>query len=254
MNLDDHHVFFDDGGVMNDNNKRGPQWQRLVGEYFSEKFGGKPSDWGKANHQYILGYLKEYGTWTGIYKGSDYDSFNRLYIKGWVEGMFNLTGTPLPPVSEYAEIFYSASAYVTPRVRADFPEVIDTISELYSEGYNLHTASGESSADLHGYLSGMGVRDMFTNLYGPDLVNTIKNGELYYREIFKAMNITPEQAIVIDDDPIMLQTLTKIGAHVIQSCLTREHQPFIHDYIEEMSELPPILHRIVTGSNQDSSG
>ncbi len=36
-------IFLDDGGgVMNDNEVRGPQWQRLVGEYFSPTLGGAP--------------------------------------------------------------------------------------------------------------------------------------------------------------------------------------------------------------------
>ena len=33
-------VFLDDGGVMNDNNERGLQWQRLVSEYFVPLLGG----------------------------------------------------------------------------------------------------------------------------------------------------------------------------------------------------------------------
>jgi len=33
-------IFLDDGGVMNDNNARALQWQRLVGEYFVPLLGG----------------------------------------------------------------------------------------------------------------------------------------------------------------------------------------------------------------------
>lgn len=246
MNLNDYHIFFDDGGVMNDNKKRGPQWQRLVGEFFSKRFGGEPTVWSNANRQYIEGYLKKYRTWTGIYEGLDYESFNRLYIEGWVEGMFNLTGNLLPPRIEYDDIFYSASAYVTPNVQADFPGVIDTITDLYNTGYTLHTASGESSMDLHGYLSGMGVRDMFDRLYGPDLVNTVKNGEPYYREILNDLNIEPEHAIIIDDNPKMLQILSKMGVHAIQSCLTSDHQPCVPDFIMTMNELPGKINQIIT--------
>ncbi|MCE7740341.1 MAG: hypothetical protein KAU62_16055 [Candidatus Heimdallarchaeota archaeon] len=35
-------ILFDDGGVMNDNTLRGIQWQKLVGEFFSHKYGGEP--------------------------------------------------------------------------------------------------------------------------------------------------------------------------------------------------------------------
>jgi hypothetical protein len=34
-------VFIDDGGVMNDNNERGLQWHRLVGEYFVPREPGR---------------------------------------------------------------------------------------------------------------------------------------------------------------------------------------------------------------------
>ena len=35
-------IFLDDGGVLNDNARRGPQWQRLVGEFFAPRLGGEP--------------------------------------------------------------------------------------------------------------------------------------------------------------------------------------------------------------------
>ena len=43
------HIFLDDGDVMNDNRLRGPQWQRLVGEFFTPRLGGEPSAWAAAN-------------------------------------------------------------------------------------------------------------------------------------------------------------------------------------------------------------
>ena len=42
-------LFFDDGGVLNDNAARGPQWQRLVGEYLEPRLGGTAAGWGLAN-------------------------------------------------------------------------------------------------------------------------------------------------------------------------------------------------------------
>ena len=38
-------VFLDDGGVMNDNNERGLQWQRLVSEFFAPLLGGPADAW-----------------------------------------------------------------------------------------------------------------------------------------------------------------------------------------------------------------
>lgn len=38
-------IFIDDGGVMNDNAVRGPQWQRLIGEYLAPRLGGSGAAW-----------------------------------------------------------------------------------------------------------------------------------------------------------------------------------------------------------------
>ena len=42
-------IFIDDGDVMNDNARRGPQWQRLVGEYLAPRLGGDQVAWGRTN-------------------------------------------------------------------------------------------------------------------------------------------------------------------------------------------------------------
>ena len=42
-------LFVDDSGVLNDNRLRGPQWDRLVGEFFPPLLGGRPEAWPEAN-------------------------------------------------------------------------------------------------------------------------------------------------------------------------------------------------------------
>jgi hypothetical protein len=42
-------IFLDDGGVMNDNRLRGPQWQRLLGEFLPPRLGGEAVAWAEAN-------------------------------------------------------------------------------------------------------------------------------------------------------------------------------------------------------------
>lgn len=43
------HIFLDDGGVINDNSLRAPQWQMLVGEFFAPRLGGSQPAWAEAN-------------------------------------------------------------------------------------------------------------------------------------------------------------------------------------------------------------
>ena len=42
-------LFIDDGGVLNDNARRGPEFLRLIAEFFPPRLGGKPSAWADAN-------------------------------------------------------------------------------------------------------------------------------------------------------------------------------------------------------------
>ena len=45
-------IFLDDGGVLNDNARRGPQWQRLIGEFMTTMpfgLGGTAEAWAEAN-------------------------------------------------------------------------------------------------------------------------------------------------------------------------------------------------------------
>ena len=62
------------------------------------------------------------------------------------------------PEEECLRLARRAAAVITPRVHAAFPGVVDTIRTLHRQGYTLHTASGETSPELAGYLQAMGVR------------------------------------------------------------------------------------------------
>lgn len=46
-------VFLDDGGVMNGNALRAPQWRRMVGEYFPSRLGGDVAAWAAANREVL---------------------------------------------------------------------------------------------------------------------------------------------------------------------------------------------------------
>jgi hypothetical protein len=55
-------LFLDDGGVMNDNRLRGPQWQRLVAEFFVPRLGGTQEAWSEAN-RIVISRLLEPAAW-----------------------------------------------------------------------------------------------------------------------------------------------------------------------------------------------
>jgi FMN phosphatase YigB (HAD superfamily) len=86
---------------------------------------------------------------------------------------------------------------------------------LWDSGYALHTASGETSVELDGYLRGMGVRECFGGLYGTDIVDIPKAGPEYYRRVFEHAGVEPANALVFDDRPEACAWAEATGARTV---------------------------------------
>jgi HAD superfamily hydrolase (TIGR01509 family) len=139
-----------------------------------------------------------------------------------------------------------ASAYVTRRVRAAFPGATEAIHALHARGHRLFTASGEDHRDLGGYLTGMGVRDCFAGgLYGPDLINTPKEGPRYYERIFADAGIDPGDAIVVDDYPGALAWARSAGARTAWVRSDRGEALDADLALAGLRDLPAALDRLV---------
>ncbi len=237
-------VFLDDGGVMNDNNQRTFQWQRLVSEFFVPLLGGTPEAWVEAN-RVVADRLFDLENWrTRIQATTDYASFDRTYQVDWLRGMCEFVGVPTPPEEESVELSHSAVAYITSRVHAAFPGVVETIRMLHSQGYTLHTASGEASSDLASYLDAMDVRDCFGRLYGPDLIDTFKEGPEFYERIFVDLGILPTEALVIDDNPRAIHWAIQAGARTVLVSKVPHPEVGAALRIGSLAELPKVIQRL----------
>jgi phosphoglycolate phosphatase-like HAD superfamily hydrolase len=191
-------VFIDDGGVLNDNNARAPQWRRLLGEYFSPRLGGTPEAWAEANvgafhrsWERFTARLAEAGTSGGV------DRWTREERGRWLIDMCDQVGVTPPDDAESSGV--AASLWVSERVRAEIPGAVAAVRTLSRWGLVLHTASGGLSWELDPYLRGMGIRDRFDRLYGPDLVDRYKNGPHYLAAVLADSGADPEHAAVVDD-------------------------------------------------------
>jgi HAD superfamily hydrolase (TIGR01509 family) len=237
-------IFLDDGGVMNDNNVRALQWQRLVGEYFVPLLGGSPEAWSRAN-RVVADRLFGPDAWRRrVQAAADYRSFDRDYQVEWLRGMCELVGIETPPEEECLRLARRAAVFITRRVQAAFPGVGDTIRALHRQGYRLHTVSGESSLDLEGYLHAMGVRDCFGRLYGPDLIETLKEGPEYYERLFADLGIAAADALVVDDSPRAIRWAAHVGARTVlvgDSSLLRTEATV---QIGSLIELPATLQQL----------
>jgi HAD superfamily hydrolase (TIGR01509 family) len=208
-------IFLDDGGVMNDNRLRGPQWQRLVGEFFPPLLGGAPEAWGAANFT-VMSRLIDPDVWHPMLNAApDYHAFICDYDLAWLGGMCRLVGVAVPPDDEAIALARQCAEYATRWVRSAYPGAVEAIRALHASGYVLHTASGGHSGELAGYLEGMGVRACFGRLYGADLVNAAKTSPLYYERVFADAEVDPATVLVVDDKAEILAYAAEVGAKTV---------------------------------------
>lgn len=208
-------IFLDDGGVMNDNARRSSAWQRLVGEFLSSRLGGSKAEWAEANRVITTGRWEVMAQQLAGRTDLQYAAWRRDYLLEWLRLMCQQLGRPVPPDERALAICHEATNFVTPRVDSAFPGAVAAIRTLVAQGYTLHTASGEDSIELHGYLTGMNVRDCFGHLYGPDLIGTLKVGPAYYERLLADCGRPATQALFVDDSPLVLSWARGLGARTL---------------------------------------
>ena len=238
-------IFLDDGGVMNDNGRRAPQWERLVGEFLAPELGGDPAAWGEANRVVFDRQWRRFEEWTPERTAAgEYGDFfgSSEERERWLREMCEHVGLSVPPVDACVRLAAETEAYVIPRVRAAYPGAVDAIRTLHERGYTISTASSAPSENLEQSLAGLGVRELFTErLYGPDLVRTLKERPEFYRRVFADAGVAPADVLVVDDSPQPLQRAADAGAAtvLISAETTRSGDP--HTVINSLAELPSLL-------------
>jgi phosphoglycolate phosphatase-like HAD superfamily hydrolase len=231
-------IFLDDGGVMNDNLVRAPQWQVLLGEFLPPILGGTPEAWAEANHRYMTALFDPAQWEARLQTFTDYPSWDAAYHLEWINDMCAIVGVPPPPAEAAIELAHQASDHVIPQVRSALPGATDAIFALHAAGHTLHTASGESSRELNGYLTGMGVRHCFGRLYGPDLINFQKMGPAYYARLLADCEVAPEAALIVDDSPKAAAWIAEAGARPL---LVNPAAPLTRSSIPALADLPAWL-------------
>lgn len=230
-------IFIDDGGVMNDNERRGADWRRLLGEYLSARLGGDADAWSQANVAEASRLWAEYERHIAD-PYLDWAKYWAEYEDDWLRSMCARVGVAAP--LDARAVTRACSEFVVRQVRAAIPGAIDAIRRMYAAGFALYAASGEPSWDLDGYLDGMGVRSCFTTLYGPDLVNTAKSSPLFYERIFARSGLDAQKTMVVDDSVKALDWAMSIGATTVL-CHDGPPREHLHVCIPSLSELPELL-------------
>lgn len=99
-------ICFDDGGVMNDNKLRGIHWQKMIGEYFSPKYGGEPHRWAEANFRLTNEFSIEHVGLIDESQGMEFNAYYDNFINRWISEMFDYVGVSAPPKNQYRKIFF----------------------------------------------------------------------------------------------------------------------------------------------------
>ena len=197
-------IFIDNGDVISDHEKADPQWNQMVGEYFSSRFGGSPPDWETANRHAFSVYIDRYCTEAWGHPEMDYNAFQKRELTNLIATMFKSVGLDVPCSRTLFEIAVSAHEWICERVKADIPGAVEAIHALHESGYRLYTCSGIGSVSLRGYLRAMGIEEVFRRHYGPDLVNCPKEGSLFYRKLFEDSGMDPSESVIVDDKSMVL--------------------------------------------------
>ena len=205
-------LFIDDGGVLSDNARRAEQWPRLVGEFMSMRVGGDAVTWAASNQESHLTAFAKVEHLIG-----DFGTWQLAYARAWFSEMGAKVGVdPASDNETLLALYRDAHRYITPRVNAPIPGAADAVRALHAAGYTLYTASGETSTELDGYTTALGIRDCFVQLFGSDLVDTFKNRREYHERVFEVSGVDPANAIVFDNDDGPLEWAASLGATAVR--------------------------------------
>ena len=226
-------LFLDFCGVIHDCTQVLEHWRARLGDFLTPVLGGEPTAWADANTYALERTIERYLAARAA--GESVRAYLPRELVLWLRDMCVHVGVPAPEHDRAEELARAAARYVTERVPATIPESIPTLRLLHARGFALHTAANPWSSDLEGYLSALGVRDLFGKLYGPDLVDTWKNGPDFYRRLLADTGVAAERAVVIDDHLRHLDVAREVGCGTI-FVSSHAREPNAHASVRSLSE------------------
>jgi FMN phosphatase YigB (HAD superfamily) len=229
-------VFLDDGGVLNDNDRRAVEWRRLLGEFFAPRLGGTPEAWGEANRSVFLAIwddwrrLRQRGLEPGPSWWPDQDG-------RWLGGMCERVGVPTP--TDVRATVSASRAHVMAHIDCAYPDAAPAMRALHAMGMKLHLASGGQTYELEPYLRRMGVWELIDRPYGADLLGANKLSPRYYERIVEDSGVDPASALVVDSDAEPLEWAEAVGFRTVHVDRRGVGSRFAR--IGSLAELVPLL-------------
>jgi FMN phosphatase YigB (HAD superfamily) len=231
-------VFLDDGGVLNDNDRRAPEWRRLLGEFFPPLLGGTPVAWADANEVVFEGIWRD---WQRLRERGDElgPDWWPAQNPRWLVGMCAQVGVAAP--DDLDGTVKASHRYVMARIDCAYPDAAPAMRELHAKGLTLHLASGGQTYELEVYLRRMGVWELIDRPYGADLLGVNKTGPRYYERIVEDSGVDPDAAIVVDSHAGPLEWADAVGFRTVHLDRLGEGSRF--GRITTLDQLLPLLER-----------
>lgn len=206
-------IFIDDGGVLNDNRLRSIEYPRLIGEFMSACLGGTAQQWADANSQTFP------PLWAKLQRQimdfPNHQAYQREYEHLWIGGMCSLMSVPMPHDDIVFRIAREAAIFTGKHAQTEIEGATDLVWKLFGSGYTLYTASGSPSWELKEIFTRMGINNAFGGLYGPDIVEKVKYGAKFYKQIFAHSDVTPSECVVIESSHKCCNWAIEAGAQAI---------------------------------------
>jgi HAD superfamily hydrolase (TIGR01509 family) len=197
-------LFLDVYGVLMDPAALAPQWQQLVGEFLVPRLGGNAEAWGSANKyaaERMFARYRDPG-------GTPRETHGRLR-RLWFREMCEHAG--VAPPKQSGALAEETFAWVTERLRAPLPGMVEVLRLLKARGNRLFISAGLVSQDGDAYLRGMGVRELFEEIYGTDVIDRWKTNAGFYRKVLEHSGVRPEEALTVDDQERCLNWAKRAG-------------------------------------------
>lgn len=194
--------------MLNDNERRAPEWRRLLPEFLVPRLGGTPEAWAAANTIVIEERWRE---WQRLQeRGEDVGpDWWPAQDERWLTGMCERVGVAVP--ADIAGVVRASQLHVMRNIDCAYPDAAPAMRALHTKGFALHLASGGQAWELEAYLRRMGVWELIGRPYGVDLVGASKTSRRYYDRIAEDSGVDPRLAIVVDSHAEPLEWAAAAG-------------------------------------------
>ncbi len=210
-------LLLDFDGTLSDPVLLFEQYVSALTEELTEAHGGEGEAWRSLTRTMLWDLTQDFANYFSANPFADYHPYmNALYTRS-TQIVCEHIGRPLPndPV-RFARDMQARSLRCC---NAFYEDAAEALALLHQQGYRIVMASGQESEFLQAALEGAGVGSIPQGWFGPDLINCAKESTRYFERIFDALNLSPNEAIVIDDLAPAVLWAEELGAKAVQAQL-----------------------------------